>query len=146
MTGKEELRQVRDIAREIQSLEDSLLEIETRITRISPILSDMPKGGGSDPDKMASGVIHLIETKKQRQKAINNLTVIQKKYEDIVRNLTISIYRTILFDHYFENKSLQQIADENCYSYRHICRLHGEALKEYEVLKRWHDMSYKNMK
>lgn len=29
MTGKEELRQVRDIAREIQSLEDSLLEIET---------------------------------------------------------------------------------------------------------------------
>lgn len=146
MTGKEELRQIRDISKEIQSLEDSLLEIETRITHMTPILSDMPKGGGGDPDKMASGVIHLIEVKKQRQQAINNLSVIQKRYESIVRSLTISIYRTILFDHYFGFKSLQQISDETCYSYRHICRLHGEALKEYETIKRWHDMSYESVK
>ncbi len=145
MTSKEELRQIRDITIEIQSLEESLLELETRITRITPILSDMPSGSGADSDKMATGVIHLIEMKKERADSINRLRSHQKKCEKIVLGLTSSIYRIILLDHYFDNKSLQEIADKTSYSYRHICRMHGEALREYETIKRWQDMSYSNV-
>jgi len=145
MTAKEELRQIRDIDMEVKDLEDSLLELETKLTRITPILSDMPKGGG-DNDKMSAGISKLVEMKKEYWQRISQLRDYQKKCETIVFGLSCSIYRFILYQRYFKYRSFNEISEMSNYSYRHICRLHGEALKEYETIKRWQDMSYSDMK
>lgn len=50
-------------------------------------------------------------------------------------------YRTILKEHYICDKSFEQIAVEQPYSYRHATRLHGQAL---QAFKEVHKKKFRN--
>lgn len=41
-------------------------------------------------------------------------------------------YRNILYKKYIKNESLEQISADLHYNYRHICKLHGLALNEFD--------------
>lgn len=124
MTAKEELRQIAILKYEIQSLEDQLVEIDTRLTHITPVLSDMPHGA-STGDKMVDGISKVIEIKTSIQKRINVLCEISHECTRRISTMENCTYRTILIDRYVNGRSLEWIADKLHYSYYHACKLHG---------------------
>ena len=57
---KKELQEYRWIKRNIQRLEDRLLELETEATRQTTSISHDPKGGGYNKDKLSGIVAKMV--------------------------------------------------------------------------------------
>lgn len=133
MTGKEELRQIFRLDKRMVSLHGSIIELETKLTRISPVLSDMPKGGG-DQDKLSGGVAKLCELKQMLD---DMLTESCFKRGEIIKKIELlenENYKTILRERYVNLKSFEQISVLFPYTYNHTLKLHGHALQEYSKL------------
>lgn len=134
MTGKELLKSIRSRRMELSALQDSVLEIETRLTRISPILSDMPKAAGSN-DKMSDGISKLIEIKETLDRKIDETAGYELTAMEMIGKLEDPIYRTILYRMYILNESLQKVADNINYTYNYTCSLHGCALNKIDDIE-----------
>ena len=133
MGPRKELSNIKKIRYEIKALEDAVTEIETRLTRISPVLSDMPMGG-SGADKMTDGVASMIELKEKLGKKICEYNLCITRVTELILRVDDSLYRTILYRMYVLNDSLERVAVELNFSYRHVCRLHGYALTAFEKM------------
>lgn len=134
MTGKEELRQIFRLDKRIKSLLDSITEVETHLTRISPVLSDMPSGGGNS-DKMADGVAKLCELKDLLDEMVTESCL---KKGEIIKKIELienENYKTILRERYINLKSFEEISIMFPYTYNHTLKLHGHALQAYSNLK-----------
>lgn len=113
------------------TLEDLVLETQTRLTRISPVLSDMPKGGGSE-DKMADGISKLIELKNKLNRMIDDISQEEEGIINEINRMETTIYRTILYKIYILGEKLEKVSLDINYNYHYTCRLHGFALNEYD--------------
>lgn len=131
MTIKEYLFNVKKRDIEILAIKDMILETETMLTRISPILSDLPHVKGNN-DKMGNGISRLIEFKEMLNKKID--TACEEKYKTIkeIESMENPSYRTILYERYINHKSFEEISIQMGYSYYHVCRLHGQSLQEFQ--------------
>lgn len=129
MTIREHLRSIQAKKIEVTALEDAVLEIETRLTRISPVLSDMPHATGNI-DKMTDGVSKLIELKDKLNKKIDESCEHEVYVIDKINTLTDPIFRTILYRFYILGESLEKVSVAIDYSYYYTCRMHGYALNE----------------
>ena len=133
MTAKEYLTNISRIDEEIKLLEDEILETQTRLTHITPILSGMPNG--SSGDKIGNGIIKLIELKEKLNAAVDRYVDHKNEALDIIDKIENQTYRMILMGRYRKRKSFELISTEINYSYFRTCRMHGEALKEFSKLK-----------
>ena len=133
MTGKEELRQIFRLDKRMVSLHDSIIELETKLTRISPVLSDMPKGGG-DQDKISGGVAKLCELKQMLDDMLTESCIKRGEIIKKIELLENENYKTILRERYVNLKSFEQISVLFPYTYNHTLKLHGHALQEYSKL------------
>lgn len=134
MTGRELLKSIRSRRMELSALKDSVIEIETRLTRISPVLSDMPKAAGC-ADKISDGVSKLIEIKEKLDRKIDETAGYELTAMEMIGKLEEPIYRTILYRIYILNEPLQKVADNINYTYNYTCSLHGYALNEIDKVK-----------
>ena len=137
MSPKRELSNIKKIRYEIKALEDAITEIETRLTRISPVLSDMPMGG-SGADKMTDGVASMIELKEKLSRKICEYNKHITEVTEKILQMDDPTYRTVLYRYYVLNDSLEKISVAINYSYHYTCRMHGYALLEFEKTTR-HD-------
>ena len=133
MSPKRELSNIKKIRYEIKALEDAITEIEARLTRISPVLSDMPMGS-SGSDKMTDGVASMIELKEKLSRKICEYNKHISKVTDRILKMDEPTYRTLLYRYYILGDTLEKVAVAMNYSYIHICRLHGYALLSYEKM------------
>ena len=133
MNPKKELSNIKKIRYEIKALEDAITEIEARLTRISPVLSDMPMGS-SGSDKMTDGVASMIELKEKLSRKICEYNKHISKVTDRILKMDEPTYRTLLYRYYILGDTLEKVAVAMNYSYIHICRLHGYALLSYEKM------------
>lgn len=134
MTGKEELRQIFRLDKRIESLLESIAEVETKLTRISPVLSDMPKAGNNS-DKMADGVSKLCELKDMLDDMVTESCLKKGEIIQKIELLENENYKTILRERYINLKSFEEISIIFPYTYNHILKLHGHALQAYSNLK-----------
>ena len=134
MTGREILKSVRSRRIEVAALEDAVLEVETRLTRISPILSDMPRASGNN-DKMADGMSKLVEIREKLNKKIDESAKFELSVMDMISKLDEPIYRTILYRVYILNEPLKEVAEKINYTYNYACSLHGYALNEIDKIE-----------
>ena len=130
MSPKELLSSIRKKDLESLALEHQIIEVETRLTRISPVLSDMPSSHGGN-DKMTDGVAKLIELKEKLNRKIDETCEDKSKLYNLMGKIENITYRTILIQRYMNYKSFEQIAVDMNYSYQHVCRLHGQALIQF---------------
>lgn len=129
MTIREHLRSIQAKRIEVTALEDAVLEIETRLTRISPVLSDMPHATGNT-DKMTDGISRLVELKEKLNKKIDEACEHEAYVIDKIDTLADPIFRTILYRIYILGESLEKVSVAIDYSYYYTCRMHGYALNE----------------
>lgn len=137
MTSKEELRQVRHLDYEINFMLEQLEEIKTSLTRISPVLSDMPKGNIGSHDKIGDGIAKIEELQELINMRVDYLYQYKKYVIQITNEIEKPVYRRILALRYFneKDKSFEDISAAIGYSYFRTVRMHGEALEAYTKIK-----------
>ena len=134
MTAKEYLTNISRMDEEVKMLLEQVEEMETKLTHITPILSDMPTAHGG-ADKMINGIIKMVDLKTKLNAAVDRYVDHKNDALDIIGRIENQTYRLILIGRYCKKKSFELISTEINYSYFRTCRMHGEALKEFSRLK-----------
>ncbi len=79
-------------------------------------------------------VIKLLKYTDETNNYVDELVDLRIQIADEIMELRNDNYRIVLSERYIQGKKFEEIAVEQNYAYRHITRLHGEALKEFEKL------------
>lgn len=81
-------------------------------------------------NKLENAMIKLSDRMAYLDRKIAELSVEIDDRINSIEAIKNGSYRDILFKHYAEYKSFEQISVEMGYVYNYTCNLHGEALKE----------------
>lgn len=111
---------------------DKIAERKELITKITTILSDMPKGT-PDTTSLQKKIAELIDMTNELEKIVNQWIELQNKIEEKINKIE-QPYALILYKMYIKGKKLVTVASEMNYSYVDICRKHGIALQKYQEL------------
>ena len=137
MTTREYLRGVSKLRREIDSIEEQIDRIRSIVMPHSPIVDDMPHGGHTIKDPLATYAAEaeplwrqLEETKKQYERALMDVEIrlAQMDNED---------ERYILREHYCAGKELRVIAAQMFLSESRVYHIHLDALKHFPAPESW---------
>lgn len=139
MTSKEKKRillRYGEIDRHIDELEAEKSFWWSRVTSTSPVMSDLPKGGGSDGTLLEVSVENIMKIEQQINDEIDRLATLRDKISSAIQSMTDEREKRVLYLAYIGKSSasgqkrlkLHQIAREMNYSERQVKRLHGYAL------------------
>lgn len=101
---REKIKQVNRLNRAMQKkYEDA--------TRMSQVLSDMPKGGGSG-DKMANDVVEMVTVQEELDAAKAELLEMKEQLTNKMVKLDKWQHLAVIRKRYIEEKSITEIMDE----------------------------------
>ena len=135
MTSQEKIKwlsRCKDIDRKIQSKCDEVSVWMSRATKITPTLSDMPKGGQQE-NKTETTVEKMMQIDAEINREIDELVKIKAEVKSAISSVPNSTYREVLERRYIRGQKWEQIAVEMNYNYRYTLKLHGFALQMVEV-------------
>ncbi len=115
--------------KKISLLIEELYLWETRATKITSVNTGMPKGSGTS-DKISSSVARIIQIKEELQSEIDKLSDMTGKVYKAINSLNDPTLETLLMYRYIRGLSWEEIAVKMNFSFRHLCRMHGEALSK----------------
>lgn len=128
MTTKEYLRQYINAKNRFKAISDEMIEIRSEATRITPVISDMPSGSHAN-DKIALSIEKLEDCAEKLEKQADRMQEAMDDVQNVINSISNPTYRQVLTYRYINGYTWEQIAVVMNYSYVHICRLHGYALK-----------------
>lgn len=110
---------------------DRLLEEQSRwremALKITPTLSQTP-GGGESGSPIERPMDKVDELERKITQAIDELADIRMEIEAVLGQLEDDTLRKLMEYRYIDGLTWEQVAEKMHYSWRHTCRLHGEAL------------------
>lgn len=116
-----------------QKFEDIMRRRE-RLFKITPSYEESSHTNSAVQDKFAQQLAKIIDDEmgyfKLVQEKLNKL----KEIEMVLDKLENTVYRNILYNLYISEKNynLTQVANLLDKEYTYVCRLHGEALNEFD--------------
>lgn len=128
MTTKEYLRQYINAKNRFKAISDEMIEIRSEAARITPVISDMPSGSHVN-DKIALSIEKLEDCAEKLEKQADRMQKAMDDVQNVINSISNPTYRQVLIYRYINGYTWEQIAVKMNYSYVHICRLHGYALK-----------------
>ena len=131
MTNQEKkafLNRYREAINEIDSITEEMAHIRSNAMRITPVITDMPSGSNVN-DKIALSVEKLDECAKKLEEEAKRMQKAMDDVQNVINSVSNPTYRQVLTYRYINGYTWEQIAVVMNYSYVHICRLHGYALK-----------------
>lgn len=128
MTAKDWLRRGWQIDQEINSLLRTKQETRDRLTSVTAGYDGESVQGTRDPHRYD----RLAELDEKIDQRIDQLVAVKQEIMDAIAQVEDSRYRTLLTERYMEFRTWEQIAVDMNYSWKHIHRIHGEALIELE--------------
>ena len=110
---------------------DRLLEEQSRwrekAMRITPVLSPVPGGGGSG-SPIERPMDKVLEIDAEINREIDELQTVQQEIRAALNQLEDENLELLMEYRYIDGLTWEQVAEKMHYSWRHTCRLHGEAL------------------
>ena len=109
-------------------------QLEERITKVKlPNYSGMPRGGiPISIDELMSDKIDLENRIKRLQ---HKNTKVKKEITEEIDRLDDPRYCTVLESFFIDGIALEDIADDEGYTVRHVYRIYGEAVKSLSVIR-----------
>lgn len=117
-------------------IEERMQDIEERkvlLEKITATITDTPGATSIVQDKVAEGIANIMDLTADLEKLIEELKEKQIKIENKIDKLE-QPYKNILYMMYIKGNSLVTVASNMNYSYVHMCREHGNALRKYSEL------------
>jgi DNA-directed RNA polymerase specialized sigma subunit len=115
----------RDLNRDIERLQ----VLRSQVERITPVISDMPKGGG-ELDRRGNMLAELIDmSSAYEQDWIKQQRIILYVLH-VIDMLEDGLQRAVLEEHYVNGLEWQPVADKLGYSYSTVTNYHGIALQK----------------
>ncbi len=110
---------------------DRLLEEQYRwkclAIKVTSTLSPVP-GGGESGSPIERPMDKVDELEKEINREIDELVKIREEIEAVLGQLEDRNLRDLMKYRYIDGLTWEQVAEKMHYSWRHTCRLHGEAL------------------
>lgn len=136
MTAKEYLRQIGAMETKAAIDRDRIESIRESICRVKAVHYSEAKTRTKRGEWMAAelGELEVLENQAARE-----VREIEKKKAEIteqIKKLKSQKYVTLLYLRYVKGEKLETIAEEMNYALRHINRMHGDALREFEKINR----------
>jgi len=127
---REYLRSVYGLKLEAARLTDRVRELTARCEKTTTVLTGMPRGNGSDPEKLLALLADERADLDAKQLAAE---IRSREVETFIGRLTDPLHREILCRRYIECRRWPEIlaklrAQGNYFEERHMFRLHGQAL------------------
>lgn len=126
MTAKRYLSQAYYLDARINARVDEIARLRAHINRCVSHISDMPRGGHVDWTDTA---VRVMELENVLTAEVNELTRLEREIAAVIAAVQDDRYRTLLELRYRSFYSWEAIAVMMHYSYDHIIRMHGEALR-----------------
>jgi len=133
--AKQELREYRDNIKYIEEKQNDAEELKSKIENVTARITGMPNAKGENLDKApfeeSLDKIKQIEMDcdKKLKELLLKKFIVENKIEQLEQP-----FKTVLYLRYIRGNTLNKVSDEIGYSYEHICRLHGKALRLYAEL------------
>lgn len=119
------------IERRINRLLDEKQGWMEKATAVTPVLSDMPKGCGTD--KIQNAVCRIADIEADINREIDRQIDLRERIETAIVGLKDERLQDVMRYKYIDGKTLEWIAVEMNYSYKQICRFHGYALRDIKM-------------
>lgn len=126
MTAKQYLNRVRRIDKEIEAL----LRMVRKTRESLESMTQNYDGDGAQSTKNPHKFDRLVELESMVDKKIDEQIDLKAEILNTIMQLDDRRQRLVLMEYYVEMKTWEQVAVDLNYSYMHITRLHGYALKE----------------
>lgn len=111
-------------------ISDAMLEVRAYATKITPLLSDMPKGGNGSGNKIERAIERLDSLAGDLEEQAVRMREAMKQVQSAIQTVPDETLRLLLELRYINGYTWEQIAVKMNYSYVHVCRLHGAALNQ----------------
>ncbi len=138
MTYEEKKRwlwRYRDALRAEEELTQEIEQLQAEATRITPLLSDVPGGGGADNAKLPKAVERIVEAQQRLQYQINCAQAARTEIVDAINGLRNARAREILRRRYLLGERWEQIACVMYMDYRWTLKLHRKILDNLDILE-----------
>lgn len=129
----------REFLRQSLTLDKQIRAKQTQLQRLKDMQYSI--GGSLSPDKVQSTVNHdrmgdftaaIIDLQDEYIKDITKLLGLRYEIKGIIEKVSDPMQRLILEERYVNLKRWEDIAADNNYSWNHVHRIHGKALKVIE--------------
>jgi hypothetical protein len=137
MTSQEKkiwLNRYRSICRQMESKYEEKARLRSLETKITPTLSDMPKGGDNS-SKIEVMSEKIMELDQQISDELGKLVIVRSEIEAAIHDVPNQIYRELLERRYIRGQYWEQIAVDMNYDYRYVLKIHGRALGLLQIVK-----------
>ena len=88
----------------------------------------------NNADTITDTMLKIVDLEEKINADIDKLVEMKGLARDKIERMENDVEKVILYKRYFNNESFENIAVECGYSWRHIHRLHGEALKNFDKI------------
>lgn len=129
---KEFLSRYLKVLAEEKDIREEIAYWESKAQKVTASWSAVPSGGKGS-DKVQTGAIKVAELRESLMDKINQLAAVRIEIERAIGTVQDDTQRRLLRLRYIKGMTLQQIAVEMHYSWRHICNIHGYALVSCKV-------------
>lgn len=133
ITAKEYLKSIRTLDIEINSKKEELINLNEKLTILSPQGSDTPVKSSGTTD-ITKTVDKIIDLQREIETEINELVNLRLEARVFINQLADLRFRVILTDYYINGDTWEQVAQTMKYDLRWIYRLHGRALQDFEKI------------
>lgn len=111
-------------------ISDAMLEVRAYATKITPLLSDMPKGGNGSGNKIERAIERLDSLAGDLEEQAVRMREAMKQVQSAIQTVPDETLQLLLELRYINGYTWEQIAVEMDYSYQWVCTLHGRALNQ----------------
>ncbi len=125
---KHELQSYYWLRKNIEKLEDRLLELESEATRVTTRITDDPHCGSSNSDKIGRIVAEIMAVQDKINDKLQGSYKMMLEIEHAAVDLP-EREAYLIRARYIDCKSWEQIAVDMNYCWQHVHRIHSQALK-----------------
>lgn len=136
MTAKQYLKQIRKLDNLIATKLELLEKMRAMSTSVSQTFEPNKIKNKNLRNKTEDLIIKIVDLEREITDDIDRLVDLKRAILQKIDKLENKDYIRILIKRYLLDRTWEQIAVEMKYSFRHVIRMHGHALREFEKILR----------
>ena len=133
MDTKQYLQQISRLDRMINNKLAEISQLRELAMSVSAVKNEERVQTTPNFDKIGTAYCKIEEMEEKLDKLIDEFVDKKNLIISQIDKIENETYYEILFARYIEKKTFEKIADEMNYSFRNTTRLHGRALREFEM-------------